>query len=326
MQTIITHDVQVDADSPRPRVYLATQAHGEMGEVELTVYLTPSEAEAPPPDAAARKAWADDAVALLQRAGHNLCDVLDYAAAYFRAHPNDTMGYLSVAAFAEWRGTGRVVRTRPEDGTKESKGYNPHTLQAFRDALTLLGRLRVRMTVTYRPAPGKRPITVTDEGVLYHTDPVTTRDARSGRTLSTGYRLYAGPIVQRLRQIGQYMSLPMPVLALDGRYHGGAKAIARYIVMRHRITGRPSGTIPWPVALAVGGATRTARHDPTRTRERVAAGLRHMEAQGGFSALRITGRGIEYTLGPTHPARPPARGARRRGVRRVVRVLPATRR
>ena len=292
----------------------------ELGEVDLTVYLVPPEGmRLDGPEARAK--WIEETRALAERAGHNLCDVLDYCAAYFRDHPNDQMMTLSIASYAEWRGTRKTVRFLP-DGTKKSKGYNPHTIQSFNDALQLLRSLRARMTVTYRPSKGKKPITVTDEGAIYVASPVTIRDRDTGETLATAWRVIPGVIAQRLRKVGQYYSLPQPVLALDSRYSAAAKNIMRYILAMHRISGRAEGVLPWAKAVRLAGISATTARNISRTRDRIEVALKAL-AEGDtpvLAALRQTQQGIAYTLGLRHPACT-QRPATRRGVRHIRRVV-----
>jgi hypothetical protein len=315
MQITIAHHVFQPHEPADARLTYRNCA--ELGEVDLTVYLVPPEGtrlDGPQ----ARETWITDTCALAKRAGANLCDVLDFCAAYFRDHPNDITMTLSIASYAEWRGTHKIVRLLP-DGTKESKGYDKCTIQSFNDALQLLRSLRARMTVTYRPGKGKKPITVTDEGALYQVSPMTLHSRQTGETLATAWRVIPGVLARRLRKIGQYYSLPKAVLALRSP---SAKNLMRYIYDMHRISGRAEGVLPWGKAIRVAGVSAATARNATRTRAHIMAALQaltHGDAPA-LTALRQTPQGIAYTLGPRHPARTP-RPAVRRGVRRVVRVV-----
>lgn len=316
--TLATRQLQ-QVDPLVANLQLRTQ--GILGAVTMTAYFVPPEGESISPDARVR--WLEDTQALLRRSAHNLLDITDYAAAYFRQHPNDRMGLISVAAFAEWRATKRIIR-KLDDGTKESRGYDQHTIQAFNDAMRLLSMLRIHTAVTYRPAKGRQERTVEDKGVLYHTSPlkITKRDRDTGETsVATGWRIYPGAIALLFSRTGQFMSLPKSVLQLDGRYYGPAKLLARYMYARHRITGAASGTIPWADALRIGGAAKTARKDPTRTRTRIMAGLERLREEGALRAVAATHRGIDYTIAaPARQDRMP-RPSARRGIRRIRRVV-----
>lgn len=300
----------------------------EIGEVDLVLYLHPptrtfDESKAPLCDPAA---WVRETKALAARAGSNLGDVLDFAADYFRQRPNDNMGLLSVATFAEWRETKRIIRPKNDKDEinflLESKGYNPHTIAAFNDALSLLRMLRARMVVTYRPKKGAKLITVTEDEAIYHVSPVTVKDRKSGETLATAWRMVPGAIAILLRRVGQYYSLPKAVMALDARYAASAKTIARYIIAMHRISGRSAGVLPWDKAMRVACVSATTARNTTRTRDRIMAGLQELTAGPTpvFAALRAAPSGIAYTLGALHPTRTP-RPAVRRGVRRISRVV-----